>query len=50
MNELRLAVACWDYDRVRPLMDGRVRVNGGGVEQLDAGVLLADQQRNLGAA
>ena len=28
MNELRLAVACWDYDRVRPLMDGRVRVDG----------------------
>ncbi|GMV01639.1 MAG: ABC transporter substrate-binding protein [Burkholderiaceae bacterium] len=28
MNALRLTVACWDYDRVRPLMDGRVRVDG----------------------
>ncbi len=28
MNELRLTVACWDYDRVRPLMDGRVRADG----------------------
>lgn len=28
MNELRLTVACWDYDRVRPLMDGRLRADG----------------------
>lgn len=28
MNALNLAVACWDYDRVRPLMDGRVRADG----------------------
>ncbi len=28
MNVLRLTVACWDYDRVRPLMDGRVRADG----------------------
>lgn len=27
-NELRLNVACWDYDRVRPLMDGQVRPDG----------------------
>lgn len=27
-NALNLAVACWDYDRVRPLMDGRVRADG----------------------
>ncbi len=25
---LPLTLACWDYDRVRPLMDGRVRVAG----------------------
>lgn len=28
MNELELTIACWDYDRVRPLMDGRVRPEG----------------------
>src|SRR5690554_5821325 len=28
MNELELTVACWDYDRVRPLIDGRVRPEG----------------------
>jgi 4,5-dihydroxyphthalate decarboxylase len=25
---LKLALACWDYDRTRPLMDGRVRPEG----------------------
>lgn len=28
MTKLALTVACWDYDRVRPLMDGRVQVEG----------------------
>lgn len=28
MNELELTVACWDYDRVRPLIDGRVKPDG----------------------
>lgn len=28
MSALRLTVACWDYDRVRPLIDGRVRADG----------------------
>ena len=25
---LNLTIACWDYDRVRPMMDGRVRIEG----------------------
>jgi 4,5-dihydroxyphthalate decarboxylase len=28
MGALRLSLGCWDYDRVRPLMDGRVRPEG----------------------
>lgn len=28
MTSLNLTVACWDYDRVRPLMDGRLRAEG----------------------
>jgi 4,5-dihydroxyphthalate decarboxylase len=28
MGRLSLSLACWDYDRVRPLMDGTVRVDG----------------------
>ena len=28
MSKINLTVATWDYDRVRPLMDGRVRVEG----------------------
>ena len=28
MSKLRLTLACWDYDRTRPLMDGRVQVDG----------------------
>ena len=28
MNRLRLTLACWDYDRTRPLIDGRVRAEG----------------------
>lgn len=28
MGKLALSLACWDYDRVRPLMDGTVRVDG----------------------
>ncbi len=27
-SKLRLTLACWDYDRTRPLMDGRVQVDG----------------------
>ena len=28
MARLSLTIACWDYDRTRALMDGRVRVEG----------------------
>jgi 4,5-dihydroxyphthalate decarboxylase len=28
MPNLKLTLACWDYDRTRPLMDGRVRPDG----------------------
>jgi 4,5-dihydroxyphthalate decarboxylase len=28
MNRLPLNFACWDYDRMRPMMDGRVQVDG----------------------
>src|ERR1700688_1191205 len=28
MASLKLTLACWDYDRPRPLMDGRVRPEG----------------------
>ena len=28
MAELPLTLACWDYDRTRPLMDGRVKPEG----------------------
>jgi 4,5-dihydroxyphthalate decarboxylase len=28
MADLKLTLACWDYDRTRPLIDGRVRPHG----------------------
>jgi len=28
MSDLRLTLACWDYDRTRPLIDGRVKPDG----------------------
>src|SRR5262247_3814895 len=28
MANLTLTLACWDYDRTRPLMDGRVKPDG----------------------
>src|SRR5437773_11659747 len=28
MPNLKLSLACWDYDRTRPLIDGRVRAQG----------------------
>lgn len=28
MANLKLTLACWDYDRTRPLMDGRVKADG----------------------
>jgi 4,5-dihydroxyphthalate decarboxylase len=28
MSAVRITVACWDYDRVRPLIDGRVPIEG----------------------
>lgn len=28
MSRLQLSFACWDYDRTRALMDGRVKVDG----------------------
>src|SRR5258705_2255533 len=28
MPDLRLTLACWDYDRTRPLIDGRVKPEG----------------------
>lgn len=35
MSKLPLTIACWDYDRVRPIMDGRVKVDGCDVNFLD---------------
>jgi 4,5-dihydroxyphthalate decarboxylase len=28
MLKLKLTLACWDYDRTRPLIDGRVQAEG----------------------
>src|SRR5258708_34704728 len=28
MTALKLTLACWDYDRTRPLIDGRIRPEG----------------------
>ena len=28
MANLKLTLACWDYDRTRPLIDGRVKPDG----------------------
>ncbi|MFL6805600.1 MAG: PhnD/SsuA/transferrin family substrate-binding protein [Xanthobacteraceae bacterium] len=28
MTDLRLTLACWDYDRTRPLIDGRIKPDG----------------------
>ena len=28
MSKLKLTLACWGYDRTRPLMDGRVQAEG----------------------
>jgi 4,5-dihydroxyphthalate decarboxylase len=28
MPDLKLTLACWDYDRARPLIDGRVKPEG----------------------
>ena len=28
MADLKLTLACWDYDRTRPLIDGRVKPDG----------------------
>ncbi len=35
MGNLQLSLACWDYDRTRPLRDGRVRVDGVDLVYLD---------------
>ena len=32
MQKLKLTLACWDYDRTRPLADGRVQVDGAELE------------------
>lgn len=34
MSRLPITIATWDYDRVRPLVDGRVRVEECGVNTL----------------
>src|ERR1700752_2266631 len=34
LNELPITLACWDYDRTRPLLDGRVRPEGIGMRFL----------------
>jgi 4,5-dihydroxyphthalate decarboxylase len=34
-SKLRLTLACWDYDRTRPLMDGRVKVDGADLNYLN---------------
>jgi 4,5-dihydroxyphthalate decarboxylase len=31
MSKLKLTLACWDYDRTRPLIDGRVQAEGVGL-------------------
>ena len=36
MPDLRLTLACWDYDRTRPLMDGRVKPEGIDLERIEA--------------
>ena len=28
MSKLKLTLACWDYDRTRPLIDSRVQAEG----------------------
>jgi len=28
MSKLKLTLACWDHDRTRPLIDGRVQAEG----------------------
>ena len=28
MSKLRITLACWDYDRTRPVLDGRIPVDG----------------------
>jgi 4,5-dihydroxyphthalate decarboxylase len=28
MSKLKLTLGCWDYDRTRPLIDGRVKAEG----------------------
>ncbi len=38
MSKLPLTIACWDYDRVRGLMDGRVPVDGCDINFLPLGV------------
>ncbi len=35
MNRLKLNFACWDYDRMRGLMDGRVQVDGAELNYLN---------------
>jgi hypothetical protein len=32
MPDLKLTLACWDYDRTRPLIDGRVKAEGIGLD------------------
>jgi 4,5-dihydroxyphthalate decarboxylase len=32
VTDLKLKLACWDYDRTRPLIDGRVSVEGAHIE------------------
>jgi 4,5-dihydroxyphthalate decarboxylase len=34
-SKLPLTLACWDYDRTRPLMDGRVKVDGAELNYLN---------------
>ena len=38
MAKLPLVVACWDYDRTRALMDGRVAIEGCDVTYLPLAV------------
>jgi 4,5-dihydroxyphthalate decarboxylase len=32
MSDLQLTLACWDYDRTRPLIDGRIKPEGIGLD------------------
>src|SRR3990170_1956028 len=42
MANLKLTLACWDYDRTRPLIDGRVKPEG-----IDLGIQVMRPQQTF---